>query len=74
MKFFTETEVWDSEVAWETLAAKYEKFLRDKKDINSRIQSEYWAYRKALKKIKDREREKMEQSARAEAENTLTGN
>ena len=64
VKFFTETEVWDSKIAWETLAAKYEKLLRDKKEINSRIQSEYWAYRGALKKIKDREREKMEESAK----------
>ena len=58
VKFFTETEVWDSKVAWETLAAKYEKFLRDKKEINSKIKSENWAYRKALKKIEDREKEK----------------
>ena len=64
VKFFTETEVWNAKVAWETLAAKYEKLLRDKKEINSRIQSEYWAYRGALKKIKDREREKMEESAK----------
>ncbi|XP_078380167.1 uncharacterized protein LOC144663105 [Oculina patagonica] len=72
VKFISETEVWDSKVAWETLAAKYEKLLRDKKEINSRIQSEFWAYRKALKKIEDREREKMEKSARAE--NTPTDN
>ena len=58
VKFFSETEVWDSKVAWETLAAKYEKLLRDKKEVNSRIQSEFWAYRKALKKIEEREREK----------------
>ena len=58
VKFFTETEVWDSKIAWETLAAKYEKFLRDKKEVNSRIKSENWAYRKALKKIEDREKEK----------------
>lgn len=67
VKFISETEVWDSKVAWETLAAKYEKLLRDKKEVNSRIQSEFWAYRKALKKIEEREREKRaEQSAGAE--------
>ena len=58
VKFISETEVWDSKVAWETLAAKYEKFLRDKKEVNSKIKSENWAYRKALKKIEDRQREK----------------
>ncbi|XP_078380157.1 uncharacterized protein LOC144663094 [Oculina patagonica] len=67
VKFFTETEVWDSKVAWETLAAKYEKFLKDKKEVNSKIKSENWAYRKALKKIEDREREK-QAKARSTAE------
>lgn len=58
VQFFSETEVWDSKVAWETLAAKYEKFLRDKKEVNSKIKSENWAYRYALKKIENREKEK----------------
>ena len=67
VKFISATEVWDSKVAWETLAAKYEKLLRDKKEVNSRIQSEFWAYRKALKKIEERESEKKaRQSAGAE--------
>ena len=68
VKFISETEVWDSRVAWETLAAKYEKLLRDKKEVNGRIQSEFWAYRKALKKIEERESEKKaKQSAGAES-------
>ena len=68
VKFISETEVWDSKVAWETLAAKYEKLLRDKKEVNNRIQSEFWAYRKALKKIEERETEKKtKQSAEAES-------
>lgn len=60
VKFISETEIWDSNVAWETLSAKYNNLLRDKKEVNSKIQSEYWAYRKALKQIEEREREKME--------------
>ena len=63
VKFFSETEVWDSKVAWETLAAKYEKFLSDKKEVNSKIKSENWAYRKALKKIEERDREKKTKSS-----------
>lgn len=50
VKFFAETEVWDSKIAWETLAAKYENLLTEKKDVNSKIQSNSWAYREALKK------------------------
>ena len=63
VKFFSETEVWDSKVAWETLAAKYEKFLRDKKEVNSKIKSENWAYRKALKKLENRDKEKRAKSS-----------
>ena len=63
VKFFSETEVWDSKVAWETLAAKYERFLRDKKEVNSKIKSENWAYRKALKKIENRDKEKKAKSS-----------
>ena len=68
VKFFTETDVWDSKVAWETLSAKYEKFLRDKKEVNSRIKSENWAYRAALKKIEDREKEKQTKAKSASEE------
>ena len=63
VKFFCETEVWDSNVAWETLAAKYERFLRDKKEVNSKLKSENWAYRKALEKIEKREKEKKAKSS-----------
>lgn len=69
VKFFSETEVWDSKVAWETLAAKYEKFLSDKKEVNSKIKSENWAYREALKKLDDRDREKKAKSSSEEQVN-----
>ena len=58
VKFFTQTEVWDSSVAWTTLASRYGTLIKNKMEVNSRIQSEYWAYRAALRKIKNREKEK----------------
>lgn len=56
--FFAETEVWDSCVSWTTLATRYSVLLKTKKEINSRIQAEHWAYRRALKKNEEREKEK----------------
>ena len=56
--FVLETEVYDSDVAWATLAARYGTLLKEKKEVNSRLQSEYWAYRAALKKIEKRATEK----------------
>ena len=64
VKFMSETEVWDYKVPWESLASKYETLLRDKKDVDSVIQTDYWAYRKALKLIEERDREKRDQSVR----------
>ena len=49
---------------WASLASKYETLLRDKKDVDSVIQTDYWAYRKALKLIEERDREKRDQSVR----------
>ena len=56
--FFVETEVWDSNVSWTTLASRYNELLRAKKEVNTKVPSEYWSYRKALKKRTDREKEK----------------
>ena len=64
VKFMSETEVWDSKIPWASLASKYETLLRDKKDVDSVIQTDYWAYRKALKLIEERDREKRDQSVR----------
>ena len=66
VKFMSETEVWDSKILWASLASKYETLLRDKKDVNSVIQTEEWAYRKALRLIEEREREKRNQTVREE--------
>ena len=65
VKFMSETEVWDSKIPWASLASMYETLLRDKKDVDSVIQTDYWAYRKALKLIEERDREKRDQSVRA---------
>ena len=64
VKFFSETEVWDSKISWETLAAKYENLLREKKDVNCKIQSKSWSYREASKQVADGKRGKIERSAR----------
>ena len=60
VQFFADSDVWYSSVAWETLASRYENLLKEKKEINSRIQTEEWAHRKALKRIEEREKEKMQ--------------
>ena len=61
VQFFAESDVWHSSVAWDTLASRYENLLKEKKEINSRIQTwEEWAHRKALKRIEEREKEKMQ--------------
>lgn len=59
VQFFAESDVWYSSVAWDTLASRYENLLKEKKEVNSRIQTEEWAHRKALKRIEEREKEKM---------------
>ena len=64
VKFMSATEVWDFKVPWASLASKYETLLKEKKDVNSVIQTDYWAYRKALKLIEERDREKRDQSVR----------
>ena len=54
---FADNDVWSSSVAWETLASRFENFLMETKEINSRIQTEEWAHRKAIIRIME-EREK----------------
>ena len=60
VQFFAESDVWNSSVPWTTLASNYENLLKTKKEVNSRIQTEEWAYRAALEKIENREKEKRE--------------
>ena len=65
VKFMSETEVWDSKIPWASLASKYETLLRDKKDVDSVIQTEEWAYRKNWENVEKWDR-KREQSVRVE--------
>lgn len=58
VRFFAKTDVWNTSVPWTTLASRYENLLKEKKEVNSKIQSEGWAYRAALEKIEKRDKEK----------------
>ena len=61
VQLFAESDVWNSSIAWDTLASRYENLLKEKKEINSRIQTEEWAYHKALEKRKKRKKEMMQE-------------
>lgn len=58
VKFFAKSDVWNSEVAWATLSSRYENFLKEKKEVNSRVQSLRWSYLKAVEKLDNRKKEK----------------
>lgn len=62
-KFLSEMEVWDTKISWQTLASKYDALLKEKTEVNSQMQSEYWAYRKALKKNEEKQLEKKRKEA-----------
>lgn len=56
--FFAKNDVWNSDVAWATLASRYENFLKEKKEVNSRVQSLRWSYLKAVEKLDNKKKEK----------------
>ena len=72
VQLFTESDVWNSSIAWDTLASRYENLLKEKKEINSRIQTEEWAYDKALEKCKKRKKE-IRQEKKELQDEMLTG-
>ena len=72
VQLFAESDVWNSSIAWDTLASRYENLLKEKKEINSRIQTEEWAHRKALEKRKKRKKE-MRQEKKELQDVMLTG-
>lgn len=72
VQLFAESDVWNSSIAWHTLASRYENLLKEKKEINSRIQTEEWAHRKALEKRKKRKKE-MRQEKKELRDEMLTG-
>ena len=57
VQLFAESDVWNSSVAWDTLASRYENLLKEKKEINSRIPTEDWAWYKGLEKCKKKKKE-----------------
>ena len=61
VQLFPESDVWNSSVAWDTLASRYENLLKEKKEINSRIQTEEWAWHKALEKCKKKKKERQDE-------------
>lgn len=72
VQLFAESDVWNSSIAWDTLASRYENLLKEKKEINSRIQTEEWAHRKALEKRKKRKKE-MRQEKKELQDEMFTG-
>ena len=72
VQLFAESDVWNSSIAWDTLASRYENLLKEKKEINSRIQTEEWAHRKAVEKRKKRKKE-MRQEKKELQDEMLTG-
>ena len=72
VQLFAESDVWNSSIAWDTLASRYENLLKEKEEINSRIQTEEWAYRKAVEKRKKRKKE-MRQEKKELQDEMLTG-
>lgn len=72
VQLFAESDVWNSSIAWDTLASRYENLLKEKKEINSRIQTEEWAHRKAVEKRKKRKKE-MRQEKKELRDEMLTG-
>ena len=72
VQLFAESDVWNSSIAWDTLASRYENLLKEKKEINSRIQTDEWAHRKAVEKRKKRKKE-MRQEKKELQDEMLTG-
>ena len=66
VQLFAESDVWNSSIAWGTLASRYENLLKEKKEINSRIQTEEWAHRKAVEKRKKRKKEMRQEKKNSE--------
>ncbi|KAJ7385271.1 hypothetical protein OS493_016342 [Desmophyllum pertusum] len=59
VKFFATSDVWNSDVAWATIDSRYKNFLKDKKEVNSKVQSQRWAYLQALEELDKKEKDKI---------------
>ncbi|XP_068739953.1 uncharacterized protein [Montipora capricornis] len=58
VRFFAKTDLWNTDIPWTTLASRYENLLKEKKEVNGKIQLQAWAYRVALERIEMRRKEK----------------
>jgi len=56
----------------DTLASRYENLLKEKKEVNGRVQTDEGAYRAALKKIENRDKEKRQKEQELQTD-TLRG-
>ena len=72
VQFFAKSDVWNSRMPWTTLASRYENLIKEKKEVNGRVQTDEWAYRAALKKIESRDKEKRQKEQELQTE-TLRG-
>ena len=72
VQFFAKSDVWNSDMPWTTLASRYENLLKEKKEVNGRVQTDEGAYRAALKKIESRDKEKRQKEQELQTE-TLKG-
>lgn len=66
----SETEVWDPKIPWASLVSQYQALLKEKKDIDSVIQPQRWAYQEVSKLLEERERGKRDRIERV-AEGTM---
>ena len=53
VKFMSETEVWDPKIPWASLALRFQALLREKRNIDSVIKPERWAYQDASKVLEE---------------------
>ena len=58
VRLSAKTDVWNPSVPWNILVSRYENLLKEKKEVNSRIQSEEWAYRAALTQLENQKKER----------------
>lgn len=61
VQFFAKSDVCNPEVPWSTLEVKYENLLEKRKEINSKIKSEHWAYDAVKARKQKKEKQKKEE-------------
>lgn len=56
VRFFARTDVWNMDIPWVTLAARYEILLEVRKEAQHSVLCEDWAYQEALKRIETKKK------------------